>query len=97
MSNQLLYPFAQSFALSSDALVEQGLKAFLLDQLALLNAEFHSLLNRHQVRSFEEFDKLVIEHPDTESVLLSDFQHADFLCSRISNIKQWLNELNGNH
>ncbi|MBI5217037.1 MAG: hypothetical protein HY960_14880 [Ignavibacteriae bacterium] len=97
MSNQLLNTVAQSFSLSSDALVEQGLKAFLLDQLALLNSEFQSLLAQHRVHSFEEFDKLLIAHPERESALLSDFQHADFLSSRISDIKHWLNQLNGNH
>jgi hypothetical protein len=97
MTTTLVNTIAERFSITPDRLIEQGLKAFLEDQLALLTSESRALLAKHSVRSLEEFDRLIIDNPDSESALLPDFQRADFLISRIGEIKQWIAELNGSH
>ncbi len=97
MTTPLVDTIAERFSITPDRLIEQGLKAFLEDQLALLTSESRVLFAKHSVQSLEEFDKLIINNPDQESALLPDFQHADFLISRIAEMKQWIAELNGIH
>jgi len=95
MSERLLQTIAKSFALSSEALIEQGLKAFLQDQLALLTAEYQTILKRYEVQTLQELYNIIAQHPEQESDILPDFQRLDFLTLRLQEIKQWLNELNG--
>ena len=97
MTSTLVHTIAARFSITPDRLVEQGLKAFLEDQLVLLSSEFRALLAKHSVDSIQDFDSLIIENPDQESNLLPDFQRVDFLSSRIDEIKQWITELNGSH
>lgn len=97
MNEPLLKTVAQTFSMSEGTLIEQGLKAFLHDQLALCNAEFETLLVKHGVRTLKEFDSLLIQNPERESTYLADFQRADFLAARMSDIKGWIAALNGNH
>lgn len=95
MSENLLKTVAESFSMSPDDLVEQGLKAFLQDQLALLDSEYKSLLTKHRVKTLDEFDNLIADNPDIETDLLPDFQRADFLDARMEKIKDWISQLNG--
>ncbi len=95
MTSTLIDTIAERFSITPDRLMEQGLKAFLEDQLALLTSEFRALLAKHAVASLQDFDRLITENPDGESNLLPDFQRVDFLSSRIDEIKQWMAELNG--
>ena len=95
MSIETVKEIAATFSLSESQLIEQGVKAFLQDQLFLLNAELQTLLVRHGVDSLEDFDHLLAQKPDEESSLLPDFQRADFLVSRTEEISRWIRELNG--
>lgn len=95
MSENLLKTVAESFSMSPDDLVEQGLKAFLQDQLALLDSEYKSLLTKHHVKTLDEFDNLIADNPDIETDLLPDFQRADFLDTRMEKMKDWISQLNG--
>lgn len=97
MTTTLVNTIAERFSITPDRLIEQGLKAFLKDQLALLASESRALFAKHSVRSLEEFDRLIADNPEQESALLPDFQHADFLIARIAEIRQWIAELNGSN
>jgi len=60
----------------------------------LLEVERRRLYTKFGITSLEEFDYLLIEHPDEESNLLEDFQRADYLTHRINEISNWIKELN---
>jgi hypothetical protein len=93
--NTVVKDIASRFSLTEHQLIEQGLKAFLQDQFRLSDAELRTIFARHHVQSLEEFNQLLADHPDEESDLLPDFQRADFLTSRIKEISQWIQQLNG--
>ncbi|MDZ7262259.1 MAG: hypothetical protein ONB05_09180 [candidate division KSB1 bacterium] len=96
MTATLIKKVATQFSLSEDELIQQGIKAFLQDQLHLFEIERCKIFARFGVRSLDEFDQLLIEHPDKESDMLEDFQRVDYLTYRIEKITQWIKELNGN-
>lgn len=96
MTDTLVENLASTFSLSKEELIQQGIKAFLQNQLHLFEVERQKILIFHGVHSLEEFDQLVINNPDEESNLLENFQRADYLTHRIEDIAHWIKELNGN-
>ena len=84
--NTVVKDIAAKFSLSESQLIERGVKAFLQDQLHMLDAELRAIFARHQVKSLEDFDQQLGDRPDEETDLLPDFQRADFLISRIEEI-----------
>ncbi len=96
MTSTLVKNLASKFSLSQEELVQEGIKAFLLNQLHLLEVERRKLFRHHDVQTLDEFDQLLINNPDKESDLLESFQRADYLTHRIEEISQWIKELNGN-
>ncbi len=95
MTDTLLQEVASQFSLSQDELKKEGLKAFLQDQLHLLEVERRRIFRKFNVNSFQELDKYITEHPDEESDLLEDFERADYLTFRIEEIKKLFRKLNG--
>jgi hypothetical protein len=96
MTDTLVENLANTFSLSKEELIQQGIKAFLQNQLHLFEVERRKILIFHGVHSLDEFDQLVINNPDEESNLLENFQRADYLTHRIEDLAQWIKELNGN-
>lgn len=96
MTTTFIKKIAPQFSLSEDELIQQGIKAFLQDQLYLFEIERRKIFAQLKVRSLDEFDQLLIKHPDKESDMLEDFQRADYLTHRIVEITQCIKELNGN-
>jgi len=93
MTATLVKNLASKFSLSKEELVQEGIKAFLLNQLHLLEVELRKIFTRHDVQTLGEFDQLLIDNPDEESDLLENFQRADFLTHRIEEISQWIREV----
>lgn len=87
-----LEQIAEEFAFSREELLQQSLKAFLFNQLQLLEAERHALCAKFGVNSLEEFDQLIIDKPEEESNLLEDFQRVDYLTYRIKQITKIIEE-----
>jgi len=96
MTTKLIENLATRFSLNSDELIQEGIKAFLHNQLHLFEIERQKIFSSYNVNSFEEFDQLLINNPDKESDMLESFQRADYLTHRIDEISQWIKELNGN-
>jgi len=84
---------AQEFSLSEEDLIRQGLRAFILEQLRLLQAEKHLRCARFGVNSLEEMDKLIAEGKVEEEEILDDFQNVDYLTTRIEHLEQLLETL----
>jgi len=95
MTSITVEKLASKFSLSKEELIRKGIKAFLLNQLHLFEAERRKIFSAHAVHTIEEFDQLLADHPDDESDLLEHFQRADYLTHRIEEITQWIKELNG--
>ena len=96
MTTTFIKNIGAQFSLNEDELIQQGIKAFLQDQLHLHEIERRKIFVRFSVHSLEEFDQLLIKHPDKESDMLEDFQRVDYLTHRIEEIAQWIKDLNGN-
>ena len=55
--------------------------------------EFEERCGRDGVASFEEFEKLIEEHPERQTDLVEDFQQVDLLTYRTRFIPGWLKSL----
>jgi hypothetical protein len=84
---------AQEFNLSEQELVQESLRAFLLDRLQLLDSERRARCARFDVTSLEEMDDLLRTGQLEEDDLLNDFQHVDYLTTRIQRIRQLLEKV----
>lgn len=94
MTSVLIDNLATKFSLSKDELIQEGIKAFLMNQLHLFEVERRKIFALHDVRTLDEFDQLLINNPDEESDLLESFQRADYLTHRIDEISSWIKEYN---
>ena len=83
---------AEEFALSEKALTRESLRAFLLEQLRILDAERQARCVKFGVSSLAEMDTLLQKGTVTEEDILEDFQHVDYLTTRIERVKQMLME-----
>jgi hypothetical protein len=84
---------AKEFALSEEALTRESLRAFLLEQLRTLDAERRARCAKFGVTSLTEMDVLLQQGAVAEEDMLEDFQHVDYLTTRIERVKQMLTEL----
>ena len=96
MTATIVKNITTQFSLSEDELIQQGIKAFLQNQLHLFEIERRKIFAQFSVSSLGEFDQLLIRYPDKESDMLEEFQWADYLTHRIEEITHWIKELNGN-
>jgi hypothetical protein len=81
---------AEEFSLSEETLKQQSLRAFLLEQLRLLDAERESRCAKFGVRTLEDMDNLLKQGLVAEEEILEDFQNVDYLTARIDRIKELL-------
>jgi hypothetical protein len=84
---------AQEFNLSEQELVQESLRAFLLDRLQLLDSERRARCAKFGVTSLEEMDDLLKTGQVEEEDNLEDFQHVDYLTTQIQRIRQLLEEV----
>jgi hypothetical protein len=84
---------AKAFALTEETLTKESLRAFLLDQVRILDAEPQARCAKFGVRSLQEMDKLLQMGVVIEEEILEDFQHVDYLTTRIEQVKGMLEEL----
>lgn len=84
---------AKEFALSEETLTRESLRAFLLEQLRTLDAERQAHCAKFGVTSLAEMDALLQKGAVAEEDILEDFQHVDYLTTRVERVKQMLAEL----
>ncbi len=85
-----LKQLAEEFSMSEEELTRQGLRAFLLDKLHVMDAERRARCARFGVASLEEMDALIRQGRVGEEDILEDFQQVDYLTARINRIRQIL-------
>ncbi|MGH8059317.1 MAG: hypothetical protein ACREOH_19115 [Candidatus Entotheonellia bacterium] len=83
---------AEEFCLSEECLTQEGLKAFLLQQLRLLESERRARCAKFGVSTLEEMDDLLKRGIVTEEEILDDFQNVDYLTTRIERIQKLLRD-----
>jgi hypothetical protein len=84
---------AREFSLSEEALTRESLRAYHLEQLHTLDVERQARCAKFGVTSLAEMDELLQRGEISEEILLEDFQHVDYLTTRIARMKQMLQEL----
>ena len=84
---------ASEFSLSEESLTRESLRAFLLEQLRLLDAERQARCAKFGVTSLSELDELVQKGAVSEEAVLDDFQNIDYLTTRIERVKAMLEEI----
>ena len=84
---------AKEFSLTEDALTQAGIRAFLLEQLRLFDADRRARCAKFGVKSLEEMDGLLRRGEVEEDDILDDFQEVDYLCGRIERVKAMLEEV----
>jgi len=84
---------AQEFALSKQDLIVRGLRAFVIEQLRLFQAEKQARCAKFGVVSLEEMEQLIIEGAVEEKDILDDFQNVDYLTTRIERMGYLLETL----
>ena len=83
---------AREFSLSEEDLTREGIRAFLAEQLRLLDADRRARCAKYGVSSLEEMDGLIQRGEVEEQDILEDFQEVDYLCDRISRVRVMLEE-----
>ncbi len=81
---------AKEFSLTEEALTREGIRAFLLEQLRLLETERQARCAKFGVESLEEMDRLLQQGEIDEEAILEDFQQVDYLTTRVERIKAML-------
>lgn len=84
---------AKEFSLTEEALTRESLRAFLLEQLRILDAERQARCAKFGATTLADMDELLKQGVVTEEAILEDFQHVDYLTSRIERVKAMLQEL----
>ena len=78
---------AKEFSLSEEALTRESLRAFLLQQLHILDAERQARCAKFGATTLAAMDELLHQGLVTEEAILEDFQQVDYLTARIERIK----------
>ena len=84
---------AKEFALSEEDLLRKSLRAFLLEQLRVLEAERKARCAKFGVSDLWGMEGLIVEGKVEEEAILEDFQEVDYLTYRVERIKAMLKEL----
>ena len=84
---------AREFAISEEELLRKSLRAFLLQQLHILEAERQARCAKFGVADLEEMDQLWVEGKVSEEEMLEDFQEVDYLTDRVEKVKAMLREV----
>ena len=84
---------AKEFAITEEELQRKSLRAFLLEQLRLLEAERKARCAKFGVKDLWEMETLFVEGKVEEEEMLEDFQEVDYLTDRVERIKAMLKEI----
>ena len=84
---------AREFAISEEELLRKSLRAFLLQQLHVLEAERKARCAKFGVADLEGMDQLLFEGKVSEEEILEDFQRVDYLMARVKRVKTMLKEV----
>ena len=84
---------AREFSLSEPELTRKSLRAVLLEQLRLIEADRKARCARFGVSDLWEMERLMVEGKVEEDEILEDFQTVDYLTARVKRIKAMLEEL----
>ena len=84
---------AKEFALSEEDLLRKSLRAFLLEQLRLLEAERKARCAKFGVSDLWEMERLIEQGEVAEETILEDFQEVDYLTDRAEQVRAMLEEL----
>ena len=84
---------AKEFAITEEELTRKSLRAFLLEQLRLLEAERKARCAKFGVKDLWEMEQLFVEGRVEEEEMLEDYQQVDYLTYRVKRIKEMLDNL----
>ena len=84
---------AKEFAISEEELTRKSLRAFLLEQLRLLEAERKARCAKFGVKNLWEMEQLFVEGKVEEEEMLEDYQTVDYLTARVKRVKAMLEEV----
>ena len=84
---------AKEFSITEDELHRKSLRAFLLEQLRMLEADRKARCAKFGVKDLWEMEQLFVEGKVEEEDMLEDFQTVDYLTARVKRIKAMLQEL----
>ncbi len=83
---------AREFSLSEEDLTRESIRAFLAEQLRLLEADRRARCAKYGVYTLEDMDELLRRGEVDEDDILEDFQEVDYLCDRIERVRTMLEE-----
>ena len=84
---------AKEFAITEEELIRKSLRAFLLEQLRLFDAERKARCAKFSVKDLWEMEQLFVEGKVEEEEMLEDFQTVDYLTARVKRVKTMLEEV----
>ena len=84
---------AKEFAITEEELIRKSLRAFLLEQLRLFDAERKARCAKFGVKDLWEMEQLFVEGKVEEEEMLEDFQTVDYLTHRVKRITEMLDNL----
>ena len=84
---------AKEFSITEEELTRKSLRAFLLEQLRILEAERKARCAKFGVSDLWEMERLIEQGKVSEEAILEDFQEVDYLTDRAGQIKAMLEEL----
>ena len=88
-----LKELANEFSLKEEEVFIQGLRAFVREQIRLLDAERRARCMKFGVSSLEEMDELIKAGKVSEEEILEDFQQVDYLTAKIERLEKLLESL----
>ena len=84
---------AREFSLTEEDVTREGIRAFLLERLRLLEADRKARCAKYGVANLWDMEKLMEQGKVDEDAILEDFQKVDYLTTRVQRIKAMLEEL----
>ena len=84
---------AKEFSLSEEDLIKESLRAFLLAQLRILDADRRARCAKFGVSDFEGMERLIEQGAVSEEAILEDYKEVDYLTGRIEQAKAMLHDL----
>lgn len=83
---------AKEFAITEEELTRKSLRAFLLEQLRLFEAERKARYAKFGVKDLWEMERLFVEGKAEEEEKLEDYQAVDYLTARFKRVRAMIEE-----
>ncbi len=84
---------AKEFSLTEEELHRKSLRAFLLEQLRLIEADRQARYAKFGATDLWDMERLMVEGKVEEEAILEDFQTVDYLTDRTKRIKVMLEQV----